>query len=529
MAKKENKTPAEELWHKDLRATGDYAVMYDSQGEAILYNFDRRRRHWAVTKDLTIKTNVWRFLKKHPGYATNTNTKNCSAITHLEVADCGKVLSKSDGVLISTKNHFLDIQPSGRVRLIHKDDLQFQGKEYFTPIYIDVDLSTRVKPGQAWYTPKKNEEIEDLSKGGLLAQLIHSGFPLEENRRCFQEFFGDTLNPTLRKAFPILIGPPDGGKSQFLELLLCIQTNSFGGNLSALQGFDLESYIGKSLIAFDEFEETVNDQAFKRLVGGAQINIARKFLPSISIKPDFKMFGCCNKLPNFSDKSGAIDVRIYPIWVEGNKGPVVFEIAKRIWKEQPIDLLDWAINGAVSVILRGRILKHDEMPEASKAVSNQLKEKINPALVWIEDVGMEMTEGEEYISKDELYQKFIEWAIREGRQFLKNISKANFFKDNFYPAMQSLMPDYDQSLEKKLSFNYGRESKRQIACPLRLTNEVGVNQKVIINDPLISNVTPIKKEIEQPKEKTVVKFHELEYDDNKEWEEALGKAFGEDQ
>ncbi len=467
-SKKKKKIPAEVHWSRYIRTKGQFGVEIDQQGNPILYRFDDRKKTWIPCNDQTIKNDIWRFLAKdHPQETTNNNLINCGKVTTTEVSVFGRTLKKEKGVFISTNDAILEVLKDGRIKCRKKDDLFYGGKEFFCRTHIDLDLGTRANC--EYYTTKSNEELERLGKepeDNLFAHLINSSFPDIDTRRAFQEFFGDTLNSELRKAFPILIGDPDGGKSQILELALGLHSNSFGGDLSAIDGFHLESFVGKSLIGIDEISKTFNEKQFKAMIGGATIYIARKYQSSISVRPDWKFLGCLNVMPNFQEKSGALESRIYPFIVPKFTSKKIDEIANKIIKTQLNDVLDWALNGAVEVVKRGRILTHAELPASSKQKMKEVKINTNPAIEWIQDTGLKYCDRS-LVSKDDIFTNFIDWCKYTNRNYLvHHVHKAVFFKDYFYPAMKDTNKNYDKSLERRPSVN----GVSTPSCPVKFTN-----------------------------------------------------------
>lgn len=530
--KQPQKKPAEVIWADYLSKSNEFAIEVNEEDQFIIYNYNKNLRHWQVLTDNGLNSYIWKFLEtQKPIYQNARDLADCCKITTFKLANCAKRIIKNNDILINTRNHILKLidkgEEKGRIQVIHKDNLQYQGKEYYTNIYVDVDLSSKIVPAMNYYTPEKNEKIE--SKDTLFSYLLNSGLPNEFNRRVAQEFLGDTLNPTLRKAFTILIGPANGGKSQFLELIKNVHgKGAFGGNLSNLSGFALEPYIGKSLIIYDEFDKKINDNDFKRLVGGTVVNIERKYQKSISIKPDFKMIGCCNDLPTFSDKSGAVETRIYPIYIEANKsGKKIDELAKKIWEQDKEDVLDWLLNGAISVILRGRILRQEEMSEESIEISEKLKRTINPILNFFDDLEVDYTfDSGFYTSKDEIYKQFKIWAENNGHNFLKDTSASVFFRNLFLPVFKERFAEYNETQDKKKTFYIGSETKRIMAMPLKMRNGLNIKQveqeKEI--DTLKNKIVNIK-DIEVKKENQEKKINNtfLTFEKSKEIEQEVKK------
>lgn len=469
---KKQKTPIEQYWVKYLLRTGDYAVSYDENGTPILWQWNKKKRIWESSTKASLTKDVIRFIRREkPSMYSDKNIKVCVSNTEGFISAEGREIEKNDDFIISTNSHFLEVQKDGQIKAYDKDDLGGQCKKYFPRCHVEIDLNKTAKDrvGINYLLPNSNS-IEQ--KDSLLARMIKLGFPKLDNRRCAQEFMGDTLNPQKRKAFPVLVGEPDGGKSQFLSLLAGLHNKSSQIDLERLDTFDSHKLLGRSFVYVDEIGKTMKEKHFKRLIGGANFDIQRKGLENLSVRTDCKFMAADNEVFGFSEKSGAIETRIFLIKVESVKQEDrIDDIANLIVNDENErqDLLDWLLIGAVAVLKRGRLMRHDEMPQDSRDKMDNLANKMNPCVSFLRDNGAKFNENN-LIPKIDVFKNFVRYCEETNRGFFKNVAFETWCRDYFTSAIKKVCVDYDEKLERRAYTMIDGERKRVACFPLEFTN-----------------------------------------------------------
>lgn len=456
----------EHVWSNELRRKGDFAVERDESGAPILYRFDRAERYWKIVQnDTQLREQVIKFLNQgeHLGRFTKAAVDNLVSITTPYVASfMRKLQADQKKVLISTINHVLEVEKD-IIRVHHKNDLPHGGKEYFCNTHVSVDLSKVIKSGETTYTQQSNIDIE--SKKTIWAGMVNSCFLDEDNRRVFQEFFGDLFNPQRRKAIPVLVGDPDCGKSQFILVGLKLHQRSTTFNIS-MEGFDMAPLLGKTVAFIDELPNRINETMLKRWIGGAIATISRKFKDDISITPQLKHLWCANKISNLYDKSGAMQSRFYPIQCDKFRGEKIQDIANFAIEENLVDIVDWCLNGCQAVMKRGRTLTQSELPKQSQAILENINKTANPAVEFIKELECTYS-AYELTAKEEIYKSFVDYCNRHGHGNYAQINDATFFRDMFLPAIKMSCPEFDERLVRRATKTVtvgGRTLSQRVPC-----------------------------------------------------------------
>lgn len=467
--KKKKDPPIETFWTKELMRRGDYASYKDAAGRSILYNFQRDIRTWVIAEEENLYSDVTKFLTvfKADKYS-NSALENCVKITDSYTYTFGQKLKDNGDFIISTISHFLHVQDDGKIVALDKDELGAACKQYFCKLHINVDLRGTGRVG-CYYVPQKTDDIE--KKDSHWAKMVTRAFVKKDNRRCFQEFFGDTLNPTVRKAFPVLVGDPDGGKSKLLEVLKELHGNTGTSiDLEDLGGFETEKLLGATFVAVDEIGKQFSEKHFKRMIGGSSFEIKRKFMKNLSVKPNWKSFGADNFTFNFSEKSGALETRFFYIKADTVKEELrVDDIAPKAIKHDLMDILDWALNGAVEVVKRGRLMRHSELPADSQKIMHDMKKKTNPCVAFLKDIGAKFSEHS-LLPKQDLYKHFVQHCLENGRAGMAKVSFEVWCRDFFAKAIKDVDGEYDAAFERRASVRVNGASKRVECFPLYLTN-----------------------------------------------------------
>lgn len=469
---KKDQTPIEQYWTKFLLRSGEYAVSYDDNENPILWRWHRIKRTWDTVNKAKLRKDVSSFLSREkPARYSDKSINSCVNVTETYIMSHGREMELNQDFVISTKSHFLEVLKDGTIKAHDKDELGGAAKKFFVRCHIDIDLNKTAKErvGNNYILPSNNS-IEQ--KESLLAKMIKLGFPKLDNRRCAQEFMGDTLNPAKRKAFPVLVGEPDGGKSQFLTLLMGIHERSTSIDLERIDTFDSQKILGKSFVAVDEIGKRISEKHFKRMIGGARFDVQRKGIENLSIRSDFKVMAADNEVFGFSEKTGAMETRIFLIKVEPVKeSERVDDIAEKIIadEQERQDLLDWLLIGAVSVVKRGRLLRHDEMPQDSKDKMERMTNKQNPCVDFLLESGAKFND-KHLTPKIDVFRNFLLYCEETNRGVIRRVGFETWCRDYFASAVKQVCPDYKPEFERRAYTTIEGQRKRVVCFPLEFTN-----------------------------------------------------------
>lgn len=476
--------PVETFWTQELMRRGDYAVTVDQTRKVILMRWNRQRRIWEDAAEADLEADVTKFLTiNKPKLYSLAAVKKCTQITESHIYTYGKRLVRDKKFLISTENHFLEVV-EGKILAWSKDEMGADCKKLYPRVHVEVDLSGTGRIGK-YYVPQKNEQIE--RKESYVSLFIRQSFKKIDNRRCAQEFMGDTLNPVIRKAFPVLIGKPDGGKSMVLDILKGMHLRSTSIDLEGLDDFDTEKLMGCSFVAIDELGKTFKERKFKQLFGGAGFSIKRKHVSNLTVDIDFKTMGADNFEFTYSEKSGALERRFFFIHVDD----VPIDLQKTGLRdlilnseEEKIDMLDWMLNGALEVVNRGRILRHEELPADSQKLIKKMQLKTNPCIQFLQESGARFSKSN-LVPKRDVFNNFLDYCINTNRKMIANVSFEVWCRDYFDKAVLEACPGYDSKLERRSSVRIKGQSKRVECFPIEFGNLPEFRGEVVAHDEAV--------------------------------------------
>ena len=198
--KKEKLPPIESLWATYIISKQMFAVELDLDGNPMLYGWCKKEKYWKImtdtelAKEVTQWINVW-----YPERYSVRAVASCKEITETHVYTYGRKLIKSRDFNISTINHILEVKKDGKISVIDKIENAATIKKYFCRTHVSVDLGNNIGN---YYKPKTTKEIEENTE--FFGKIMKTGIPGNKNRAIFQEFFGDTLNPELRKVMAVI-------------------------------------------------------------------------------------------------------------------------------------------------------------------------------------------------------------------------------------------------------------------------------------------------------------------------------------
>lgn len=453
----EKKVSVESLWREHLKENKDWAYSLDSEGAAIVYHWgmDRDKRdstHWRSLTQNDVKQKAESFVSAINKYSKKA-VADCAWITEFALQNVKSRLRETAGTSIACMNAVLffreegviecrPIDSKGNYVLNYEDGSHCRGLLFDATLPVKVDLS-RVKNGI--YTPREN----DATETGYWGKLIRGLLPDDKERACFQELFGDLLSKKQRKAMPVLLGDPNGGKSQVLIVAQHLVKNHAIADFGDMSGFEKEGWVGKRLITIDEAPKKLqSEDGLKKVIGGAGTTVRRKGKVSLSLPSRWKFIWALNTMPVFSDKSGALAERMRPFKTSTvAKSERVEEIGTLIGERELSEVLDWALLGLSRIEKRGRALSTEEMGKRSVEVLEETKDETNPARTWIREV--ELAPNHLLVSDTELLRLFSEWCDARGMRNHASVSMPVFSRDYFLPAMRELYGDAFNATKKR--------------------------------------------------------------------------------
>jgi putative DNA primase/helicase len=142
----------------------------------------------------------------------------------------------------------------------------------------------------------------------------------------------------------------------------------------------------------------------------------------------------CNRLPNFSDPSGALMKRMHVLRFrqsfDGRENTGLKSETGPLYRELP-GILNWAIEGL-------RMLYHEDKrfirPQSTEEVYDEMERVSAPVRAFVRDCLVAGSTTECCVPRDEIFRVYVAWARQsEGLRFLH--SKSQLFKE-----LRPLMP-----------------------------------------------------------------------------------------
>lgn len=277
-----------------------------------------------------------------------------------------------------------------------------------------------------------------------------------EKIQFLQEFIGYCLVPsTVHSEFLWMVGAGGNGKSLILSIITALIGKA---NISYAQIENLDKAFvradlqGKlvNISAEMSASATQSDSYLKAVTSGDVIQAERKFKDQFSFRPYCRIIGATNTLPRLLDHSDgftrrAVIMRFNRQFKEAEKD--VSREAKLV-KELP-GILNWALAGLRNLSTRGGYVK----PVSSVAELNEYRINSDPVRQFADEHLITTTEKAKWTGGDALYQKYREWSLENGFQYLASNTFASRLEAVGF---------------KKVRSNIGRQWTAQYLCPFQL-------------------------------------------------------------
>jgi putative DNA primase/helicase len=251
--------------------------------------------------------------------------------------------------------------------------------------------------------------------------------PDEESRRLLQEIFGYCLtSDTSQQKFFMFEGSGSNGKGVVTNIL-CRLLGSENVSALPLSRFgaphDLVVLMGKLLNISSELKtvDKVAEDILKQLTGGDAVHFNPKHKSPFSAKPTARIILSTNERPMLTDRSNGIWRRLivlpFPITIPEAKRDIYLE--NKLALELP-GILNWAIQGARSLALRGRF----QEPRASVEAREAFRKESNSAALFL-DQCCDIVPGKS-VSTRTLYSAYKKFCIECGHT---PFNEGNFAKE----------------------------------------------------------------------------------------------------
>ena len=335
--------------------------------------------------------------------------------------------------LLSMKNGLLDLTATFAGGEL-EDCLKPHSPDWFSSFRLDYDFDMDNHPTK-WI-----EYIDFVTSGD------------QEKAVLLQEWAGYLLWPTAeRQSFLVFEGEGGTGKSSFFAGMAAMLGEDNVSSLSLEdmgESFGLASTVGKvANIAGDVGSINGNEEAIlKRYTGGDKVEIQRKFLNSLSLRPTAKLMMAWNQRPRFRDKSDGLWRRMILIPLDNQVGDKrIFGMDNpKYWDSEAAGIMRWALAGL------SRLLKQNSFSrcKSTEQAIAEFRDEVNPIREFFADFVVE-SDGNSGIESRNLYSTYRHWCIETGHKPLSDRAFGKQLKSIFPAANRKRI-----KRERKLFWHY---------------------------------------------------------------------------
>lgn len=333
---------------------------------------------------------LYQFITNIPKLRKEMYEQICS---YLSYAKAHNKLPSADSSnrFIAFKNGVLDLETN---ELLGFSKDYHVGNKLHVNYNPDADVTFVMKALSTWANHNENAEL-------LLQEVLGSAI---------------TNNSNLQKSF-ILLGPPDSGKSSFLEAIQLLVGSDNYSNLQ-LSDFKKETYLAelfdKLVNCGDDIDNITlkNTGLFKRLVSHNKVIAKQLYEPPFPFEPKATLVFAANILPNIVDKCGDIRKRLVVVSFEnslhnGNCDRVNSFIAQMKTQENLEALALMAVSGLQR--LRNNGYQYTEVDCAEEFPS---EEDEDPTLFYLRNIVTEFDLVDKPVA--DAYKAYLDWAKKEA-------------------------------------------------------------------------------------------------------------------
>lgn len=268
---------------------------------------------------------------------------------------------------------------------------------------------------------------EEEEKCPLWVESLNQIFENNKDKiDTLQEFFGYCLTGDVKhKKALLLIGESDSGKSTILNVLRAMLGADACSSVP-LKHISNPQYLPRLFNKTCNIDPDVSRDAdkyeaeFKTITSGEPVMCSEKYIATFEFIPRCKIVLAANIFPKITDHSSAFYTRLIlipceRIFTEGEKDR---DLINKLYKELP-GILNWSLEGLRRLNDRGMFREMSFVKDAVR----ELELENNPAQAFLEEMVTVSFGDNNYITKEDLFNKYKEWC-QINKQY--NLSNARF-------------------------------------------------------------------------------------------------------
>lgn len=353
--------------------------------------------HWEALDEREAKVEAYRWLVEHA--ATHASDTNASQALRSAALFLAPVPGLTGQTVIPVRNGYVHVENGGVV---------LKAPERSLGIRHVLNCS---------YDP--NASAPEFTR------FVERALPDSAVRARVQEYVGYTFLPDTRfQLAQLWLGEGANGKGLLSAIVRALHHRWASVALDELDGFERSLVMGASLIFADEVPRgKIHEQTIKKMVSGDPIHINRKYQSVVSVEVTAKWIACGNHLPAVTDHSKGFWRRwdIVPFGAtvpEHERDP---ELGKRIIANELGGVLNWALQGLLRLLARGRF--DPVVPQAMRKAMLDAKLETNSVVAWADDCDVTVG-GTCKVLKAEVFRHYREWCTANA---LKTLGSVQFW------------------------------------------------------------------------------------------------------
>jgi putative DNA primase/helicase len=278
--------------------------------------------------------------------------------------------------------------------------------------------------------------------------------PNQELRDRVQEYIGYTMLPDApHQIAQFWLGSGANGKGVLANIVQALHRKVAAVNLDDLDDFALTEVLDASLIYCDEApQERIKDRTFKMVTAAETVPVKRKYRDPISARIRGKWLILGNHLPEITDHSEGfwrrLDIIPFSVTIPpAERDP---NLAQHIIRHELAGVLQWAIEGALRLLTRGRF--DPVLPQAMLDALSTAKTESNTVLSWWQDTEQAIKVSVDTLKMD-VYHCYSSWCKAHGHTSVVPMPK-------FWKRLTAVVPNI---LEGRITTPSGRPRVCNIA------------------------------------------------------------------
>lgn len=361
-----------------------------------------------------------------PGQANDSRASACWSYGAKRLRTQRPMPKPSEGrTIIPCADVYLELHRDGRITALAPDPAL--GMTYA----INLNAGTVVG---------KNHTLSTLPASSRFRAFIERALPDSDVRALVQEQCGLTLLSTRYQIASWWVGKAGSGKSTLAAVCKAMQRQVASIRLHNLsERFGLEVLVGASLVTVDEVEpnERWPEGLWKSLVGGNGVSVDRKNEKAIlSYESTAKWLLCSNCNPPIRDRSDGVWRRlcIVPFDVVIPQGEQVPDFHNVLLRQEGKAILDWMLEGAQRIVMRGGFLEERKRPHAVQHLKEAVRNECDSVRAWMG--ANEVRTGsytDDWAPKDDVYAHYEQWC--------KDAHATAVERNLFWKNLRQYLPD----------------------------------------------------------------------------------------